>query len=66
MYNTFHQKTLYIHDLQYTRNTVITKGWIYDEINPQAKRYKKIFIVMMQRASFEGKAIVCSGRKQSL
>ena len=36
-------KTLYICDLQYTRNKMITKDWIYDEINPQAKHYKKIF-----------------------
>ena len=31
MYNTFQQKTLHICDLQYTRNTVITKDWTYDE-----------------------------------
>ena len=43
MYNIFQQKTLYIYDLQYTRNAVITKDWTYDEINPHAKRYKKIF-----------------------
>ena len=43
MYNTIQQKTLYICDLQYTRNTVIKKDWTYDEINPHAKRYKKIF-----------------------
>ena len=43
MYNTFQQKTIYIHDTQCTKNTVITKGWTYDAINPQAKRYKKIF-----------------------
>ena len=36
-------KNLHICDLQYTRNTVITKDWTYDEINPHAKRYKKIF-----------------------
>ena len=40
MYNTFQQKTLYIRDLQYTRNTVNIKDWTY-EINPHAKRYKK-------------------------
>ena len=61
MYNTFQQKTLYIHDLQYTRNTVIIKDWTYDEINPHAKRFKKIFY---QNASFKMKAIVCSGRNQ--
>ena len=43
MYNTFQQKTLHICDLKYTTNTVITKDWTYDEINPHAKRYKKIF-----------------------
>ena len=43
MYNTFQQKTIYIRDPQCTKNTVITKGWTYDAINPQAKRYKKIF-----------------------
>ena len=43
MHNTFQQKTLYIRDLKDTRNTVITKDWTYDEINPHVKRYKKIF-----------------------
>ena len=43
MYNTFQQKTLYIYDLQYTGNTVITKDWTYDEINLHARDYKKIF-----------------------
>ena len=41
MYNTFQQKPLYICDLQYTRNTVITKDWTYDEINPYAKALQK-------------------------
>ena len=43
MYNTIQQKTLYICDLQYTRNTMIIKDWTYDEVNPHVKRYKKIF-----------------------
>ena len=43
MYSTFLQKPLYICDLQYTRNTVITKDWTYDEINLHGKCYKKIF-----------------------
>ena len=43
MYNTFQQKTLYICDLQYTRNAVIIKNWTYDKINAHAKRCKKIF-----------------------
>ena len=42
-YNTFQQKTLYIRDLQYTRNTVIIKDWTYDEKYSHAKHYKKIF-----------------------
>ena len=45
MYSTFQQKTLYICDLQYTRNTVITKDWTYDEINPHAKRYAPINVM---------------------
>ena len=55
-------KALYIHDLQYTRNTVITKDWTYDEINSHVKHYKKILI---QHTSFEEKVIVCSGRKRT-
>ena len=43
MYNTIQQKSLYIRDLQYKRNTVITKDWTYDEINPHAKHCKKMF-----------------------
>ena len=43
LYNTFQQKTLYICDLQYTRNTVITKDWTNNTINPHAKQYKKIY-----------------------
>ena len=35
---------------------MITKDWTYDEID-HAKRYKRYFIVMIQHASFEGKAI---------
>ena len=43
MYSTFQQKTIYIRDPQCTKNTVIAKGSTYDAINPQVKRYKKIF-----------------------
>jgi len=36
-------KTLYIRDLKYTRNTLITNDWAYDKISPHTKRYKKKF-----------------------
>ena len=36
-----------------------------NKMSPHAKHYKKYFIVMIQHASFEGKATVCSGKKQS-
>ena len=36
--------TLYIHDLQYTRNTVVTKDWKCDEIKKfQCEALQKIF-----------------------
>ena len=41
MHNTFQQKTLYIRDLQYTRNTVVVKDCAYNEINPRKKNCKK-------------------------
>ena len=43
LYNTFQQKTLYTCDLQYTRNTVITKDWTNNTINPHVKQYKRIY-----------------------
>ena len=49
MYNTFQQKTLIYN----------TQGMSMQSVT---KRY---FTVMIQHASFEGKAIACSGRKRS-
>ena len=37
------EKNLHICDLQYTRNTVITKDCTCNEMSPHVKRYKKIF-----------------------
>ena len=43
IYNTLQQKTLYIRDLQYTRNTVITKDWTYEKIKSPCEALQKIF-----------------------
>ena len=53
IYNTFQQKTLYIRDLQYTRNTVIIKDWTYEKNIPMRSVIKRYFIAMIQNVSFE-------------
>ena len=54
-YNTFQQKTLYIRDLQYTRNTVIIKIGHMTKNIPMRSITKRYFIAMIQHASFEGR-----------
>ena len=41
--NVQHLSEKNFHDLQYTRNTVITKDCTCNQTSPHAKHYKKIF-----------------------